>query len=144
VKTLRHQEFDLELDTDKPYKSFQDRINLHRDELVALIKRLKREGKRIHVYGASTKGNTILQWCNLDSRVIECAAERNPDKYGAFTLGTDIPIVSEAESRKRKPDYYLVLPWHFKEEFLKREKATLDAGIGFIFPLPTIEIIQRS
>jgi SAM-dependent methyltransferase len=143
LKKLRQSEFDLELDTDKPYKSFQDRINLHRDELTALIKKLKQSGQHIHIYGASTKGNTILQWCNLDNRIIDYAAERNPEKYGASTLGTDIPIISEAESRKMKPDYYLVLPWHFKEEFLKREKATLDQGIGFIFPLPTIEVIRK-
>ncbi len=143
LRKLRQSEFDLELDMDKPYKMFQDRINFHRDELVVLLKRLRREGKRIHIYGASTKGNTILQWCNLDSRIIDCAAERNPDKYGAFTLGTDIPIVSEAESRAMKPDYYLVLPWHFKEEFMRREKATLEQGTGFIFPLPTIEVITK-
>ena len=87
-----------------------------------------REGKRIHIYGASTKGNTILQWCGIDNRLVEFAAERNPDKYGARTLGTDIPIVSEEESRRRKPDYYLVLPWHFREEFLEREKAMLAAA----------------
>jgi len=143
IKKLRQYEFDLELDTDKPYKSFQDRINLHRDELVALLKRLKREGKRLHIYGASTKGNTILQWCNLDNRIIDYAAERNAHKYGAFTLGTDIPIISEAASRAMKPDYYLVLPWHFREEFMKREKGTLEQGTGFIFPLPTIEVIQK-
>jgi hypothetical protein len=74
--------------------------------------------------------------------MIECAAERNPDKYGATTLGTDIPIVSEAESRARRPDYYLVLPWHFREEFLEREQEMLRAGIGFIFPLPEIEIVK--
>jgi 2-polyprenyl-3-methyl-5-hydroxy-6-metoxy-1,4-benzoquinol methylase len=143
LKRLRQSEFDLELDTDKPYKSFQDRINLHRDELVALLKQIKREGKRIHIYGASTKGNTILQWCNLDNRIIDCAAERNPDKYGASTLGTDIPIVSEAESRQMNPDYYLVLPWHFKEEFMRREKVALEKGTGFIFPLPTIDVIKE-
>src|SRR5437870_9289391 len=142
LKQLRNDEFDLELDTDKPYKSFQDRINLHRDELVTLLKKFKREGKRIHIYGASTKGNTILQWCNLDNRMIDYAAERNPDKYGAFTLGTEIPIISEAESRAMNPDYYLVLPWHFKEEFLERERETLSKGIGLIFPLPTIETIK--
>ena len=75
--------------------------------------------------------------------MIDYAAERNPDKYGAFTLGTDIPIISEAESRAMKPDYYLVLPWHFKEEFVRREKAMLDQGTGFIFPLPTIEVVKR-
>jgi hypothetical protein len=107
-----------------------------------MLKTLKKEGKSIHIYGASTKGNTILQWCGIDNRIIDYAAERNPDKYGAYTLGTDIPIISEAESRAMNPDYYLVLPWHFKEEFLKREEETLKSGVGMIFPLPTVEIIK--
>ena len=140
LRTLRRQEFDLELDTDKPYRNFQSRIDRHRDELSALLKKLKGEGKQIHIYGASTKGNTILQWCGIDKSIITVAAERNPDKYGARTLGTDIPIVSEAESRAMRPDYYLVLPWHFKEEFLQREADSLRQGIKFIFPLPNIEI----
>ncbi len=110
---------------------------------ISLLKKLKKNGKRIHIYGASTKGNTILQWCGIDKRMIDVAAERNPDKYGARTLGTDIPIVSEAESRAMNPDYYLVLPWHFKEEFIEREKGTLERGIALIFPLPTIEIIRK-
>ncbi|WP_449416981.1 class I SAM-dependent methyltransferase [Phormidium nigroviride] len=142
IKLLRQAEFDMELDTDKPYKNFQDRINVHKDELISMLKKLKKEGKSIHIYGASTKGNTILQWCGIDNRIVDVAAERNPDKYGAYTLGTDIPIVSEADSRAMKPDYYLVLPWHFKEEFLKREEATLKSGVGLIFPLPNLEIIK--
>jgi SAM-dependent methyltransferase len=142
IKLLRQEEFDLELDTDKPYKNFQDRINVHKEELISMLKKLKKEGKSIHIYGASTKGNTILQWCGIDNRIVDVAAERNPDKYGAFTLGTDIPIVSEADSRAMKPDYYLVLPWHFKEEFLKREEETLKSGVGLIFPLPNVEIIK--
>jgi len=143
IKAMRQEEFDLELDTDKPYRHFQDRINVHKEELNSLLRKLKKEGKKIHIYGASTKGNTILQWCGIDHRIIDCAAERNPDKYGAMTLGTDIPIVSEEKSRSMKPDYYLVLPWHFKEEFLERERETLERGIGLIFPLPTIEIIRK-
>ncbi len=142
IKLLRQTEFDLDLDTDKPYKHFQDRINVHKEQLLSLLKMLKKEGKSIHIYGASTKGNTILQWCGIDNRIIDVAAERNPDKYGAYTLGTDIPIVSEADSRAMKPDYYLVLPWHFKEEFLKREQETLNSGVGLIFPLPNLEIIK--
>jgi SAM-dependent methyltransferase len=141
ILQMHQEEFDLELDTDKPYKYFQERINVHREELLSLLKKLKKEGKRIHIYGASTKGNTILQWCGVDNRIIDFAAERNPDKYGAYTLGTDIPIISEAESRAMKPDYYLVLPWHFKQEFVEREQETLAQGTSFIFPLPTIEII---
>jgi SAM-dependent methyltransferase len=143
MQALHQEEFDLELDTDKPYKNFQDRVNIHKEELIALLKKLKKEGKRIHIYGASTKGNTILQWCGIDNRIIDVAAERNPDKYGAHTLGTDIPIISEAESRAMRPDYYLVLPWHFKEEFVEREKETLNKGIGLIFPLPKVEIVKN-
>ncbi|MDA1330188.1 MAG: hypothetical protein O3B43_03860, partial [Chloroflexi bacterium] len=71
------------------------------------------------------------------------AADRNPDKDGARTIGTDIPIVSEEKSRAMKPDYYLVLPWHFRDEFLDREKVFLNEGGGFIFPLPAIEIIKH-
>ena len=141
VKQLRQEEFDLELDTDKPYRNFQNRIDAHRDELTRLLKKLKKKGQRIHVYGASTKGNTILQWCGIDHRIVDVAAERNPDKYGARTLGTNIPIVSEQESRAMNPDCYLVLPWHFKEEFMQREAATRRKGVKFIFPLPSVEIL---
>jgi cyclopropane fatty-acyl-phospholipid synthase-like methyltransferase len=144
LKILRQQEFDMELDTDRPYKNFQDNINLHRKELTSLLKNLKRQGKKIHTYGASTKGNTILQFCGIDNTIIDYAADRNPDKYGAHTLGTNIPIISEEESRAMKPDYYLVLPWSFKEEFLKREKKTIDSGISMIFPFPEIEIVQKN
>jgi hypothetical protein len=68
IKLLRQEEFDRELDTDKPYKKFQDRINVHKDQLTSLLKMLQKEGKSVHVYGASTKGNTILQWCGIDNR----------------------------------------------------------------------------
>jgi 2-polyprenyl-3-methyl-5-hydroxy-6-metoxy-1,4-benzoquinol methylase len=144
IKILHQREFDLKLDTDEPYEKFQNRVNVHKEQLTALLKELKAKGKKIHIYGASTKGNTILQWCGIDGRIIDVAAERNPDKYGARTLGTDIPIVSEEESRAMQPDYYLVLPWHFKAEFLEREKETIEKGVGFIFPLPSIDIVKLS
>lgn len=143
IASLRRKEYDLELDTDKPYNNFQERIDTHKKELKSLLQKLKRQGKKIHIYGASTKGNTILQWCDIDNAIIDYAAERNPDKYGAMTLGTEIPIISEAESRAMKPDYYLVLPWHFKGEFLVREKEMIDRGVGFIFPLPSVQVIKR-
>jgi len=143
INQIRGQEFDLALDTDAPYIEFQKRIEKEKEALRSLLVNLKTEGKRIHIYGASTKGNTILQFCGIDEQIIDCAAERNPDKYGARTLGTNIPIVSEAESRAMNPDYYLVLPWHFKAEFVEREQEMLDRGTGFIFPLPTIEIVKK-
>jgi len=84
-----------------------------------------------------------LQWCGLDNTVIDYASDRNSDKDGAMTIGTNIPIINEEASRAMRPDYYLVLPWHFRDEFLEREKGFLDQGVGFIFPLPTIEIVKR-
>ena len=142
MNEVRQKEFDLELDTDKPYVAFQYRIEKVKNDLHNLLLKLKKEGKKVHLYGASTKGNTILQWCDINNMLVEYAAERNPDKYGASTLGTNIPIISEAESRAMNPDYYLVLPWHFKTEFIEREKAMLEKGTGFIFPIPTIEIYK--
>jgi 2-polyprenyl-3-methyl-5-hydroxy-6-metoxy-1,4-benzoquinol methylase len=143
LNETRQKEFDLELDTDAPYKAFWERIVRIKNDLYNLLSKLKSEGKRVHIYGASTKGNTILQWCNIDNSIIEYAAERNPDKYGAKTLGTNISIISEAESRAMNPDYYLVLPWHFKGEFVEREKESIQKGVGFIFPLPKIEILKK-
>jgi len=143
LAACRHAEFELALDTDEPYLAFQRRVEALRDELRDLVRTLRADGKRIHVYGASTKGNTILQYCGIGREHVECAADRNPEKHGARTLGTDIPIVSEEESRAGRPDYYLVLPWHFRSEFLERERATLERGCGLIFPLPKVEIVRR-
>ncbi|MEO6405774.1 MAG: class I SAM-dependent methyltransferase [Ferruginibacter sp.] len=143
INEIRHKEFDLELDTEKPYLDFQKRIEKLKVDLHSLLVKLKSEGKKVHIYGASTKGNTILQWCDIDQTLVEYAAERNPDKYGAMTLGTHIPIISEEESRAMNPDYYLVLPWHFKAEFMEREKEALNKGTGFIFPVPVVEVYKK-
>jgi SAM-dependent methyltransferase len=137
----RQAEFELALDTDKPYLAFQGRIEGIRDKLMALLRAIHMKGETVHIYGASTKGNTLLQWCGIDRNLVECAADRNPDKHGAMTLGTNIPIVSEEQSRAKKPDYYLVLPWHFKKEFLERERTTIKAGTRMIFPLPEVSVI---
>jgi hypothetical protein len=141
VAAVRQNEVGLGLDTDAPYADFQRRIERCREDLNALVRGLVAQGKRVHLYGASTKGNTILQWCGLDHSLIEAASDRNPQKDGARTLGTDIPILSEEASRAMKPDAYLVLPWHFRAEFLEREAAARAEGVKFIFPLPDIEIV---
>ena len=107
-----------------------------------LITKLKSQNKKIHIYGASTKGNTILQYCGINNKLIQFAADRNIEKKGLKTLGTNISIISEADSRKLKPHYYLALPWHFRKEFIKREKKFLNKGGKFIFPLPKVEVIS--
>jgi SAM-dependent methyltransferase len=142
IKQLRLREFEMELDTARPYDEFNRRIESLRSETRRLLYDIHRTGKRIHVYGASTKGNVLLQWYGLDRIIIEAAADRNSDKEGASTLGTEIPIISEEKSREIKPDYYLVLPWHFKKEFLEREYETIKRGTNFIFPLPKLDVID--
>jgi len=123
--------------------AFQERIDRLKEELNRTLFEIRARGERIHLYGASTKGNVLLQWYGINRVIVDCAADRNPQKEGAATIGTDIPIVSEEASRAAKPDYYLVLPWHFKKEFLERERDTILAGTKMIFPLPEVEIITK-
>ncbi len=144
IDQLRKSEFDLCLDTSKPYEEFHARICKVRDQLTRFIVSALKNGEEIHVYGASTKGNTLLQWCGLDNKHITRAADRNPNKHGAYTLGTNIMIISEEESRAMRPDWYLVLPWHFREEILMRENETIMKGTGMIFPLPEFKAIKVS
>ncbi len=142
IQRIRLREFELALDTDTPYEAFRNNISELKENMSSLLSGIRQQGGRIHVYGASTKGNVLLQWYELDNSIIEAAADRSPYKEGGKTLGTNIPIISEEQSRKSAPDYYLVLPWHFKYEFLKREYETIKNGTTFIFPLPQIELVN--
>lgn len=141
VDTLLNKEMEDELDTLKPYKNFSRDIEHIKNQLKTVISGLGEQGGTVYGYGASTKGNVILQYCGLDSRDIGCIADRNPEKWGHFTPGTHIPIVSEDAARKQKPDYFLVLPWHFKPEIVSREKKFTDKGGRLIFPLPTLHVV---
>lgn len=123
------------------YTAFRDRALRHREALTALLRDVNARGEKIFGYGASTKGNVILQFCGLTSRDLPCIAEVNEDKFGAFTPGTGIPIVSESEARAQKPAYFLVLPWHFREGIVRREQDYLRSGGKLVFPLPEIEIV---
>jgi hypothetical protein len=141
VESALHSEEKSGLDSTLPYRAFKERVLHVRDELYRLLSAEKAKGKSIYIYGASTKGNVLLQFCNIDSTLITAAADRNPEKWGRQTPATEIPIISEEEARKAKPDYFLVLPWHFRREFIQRERAFLSRGGRFIFPLPDIEIV---
>ncbi len=94
-------------------------------------------------YGASTKGNVILQLCGITPELLPAIAEVNEEKYGCFTPGTRIPIISEADAESRKPDYLLVLPWHFRDNICERESAFLRRGGKLIFPMPRIEVVAQ-
>jgi hypothetical protein len=141
INWLLEQENRMGLNTPQPYLAFQERVLRHKEDLQRLIQALNADGKKILGYGASTKGNVVLQYCGLTAADIPAIAEVNADKFGCVTPGTHIPIISEAEARAMKPDYFLVLPWHFKTGILQREKEFLQSGGQFIFPFPEIEII---
>ena len=121
--------------------AFVARVNENRDKCLAFIKAKVGEGKTVYVYGASTKGNVILQYYGLDSKLITAAAEKSPEKWGKYTVGTGIPIISEEQARAEQPDYFLVLPWGFFDEFYAREVNWRKKGGKFIVPLPEFRIV---
>ena len=131
------------LHTLAPYEAFRSRVFHHRDALLALLADLSRQGASVLGYGASTKGNVILQFCGITTAQIPFIAEVNPDKFGKITPGTHIPIVSEAEAHAMKPDCLLVMPWHFRDNLVQREAAYLQRGGRMIFPLPEIQIVGQ-
>lgn len=145
LESLKQWEQKPENDITNPknWKIFQEKINSLKQNLVSFLKIEKSKGKKIVGLGASTKGNTLLQYCGLDSTLIDCISERSPVKWGRRTVGTNIPIVSEEEARSRKPDYMLVLPWHFVSEITQRENEYLSNGGKLIIPCPKFTIISK-
>lgn len=142
IYRLKKAEFEARLDTEAPYRAFGAMVERIRAELAPLIAKLRSSGKSIYGYGASTKGNVILQYCGVGPTHVTAIADRNPAKWGTRTLGTNIPIVSEDEMRQAKPDFLLVLPWHFMSEFRAREEVFCARGGKFIVPVPKVEIVS--
>ena len=124
-----------------PILALKARINSLRDDVLEFLSSARQQGKLVHGYGASTKGNTLLQFFGITPELMPAIAERNEEKFGCRTPGTNIPIISEEESRAARPDYYFVLPWHFRDAFLKREREFIERGGRFVFPLPNLEIV---
>jgi hypothetical protein len=141
INWLLSQEEEMGLFSPKPFREFEDRVFHHRRSLLNLVESIVESGKTIFGYGASTKGNVLLQFCGLNSNLIPFIADVNEQKFGKMTPGTFIPIISEKEAKAMKPDYFLVLPWHFKASILAREKEFTKNGGKFLFPFPEIEII---
>ncbi len=142
VESILSHEDKLALNNPQTYADFFENMDALRKETVAFIKQEKAKGKKIWGYGASTKGNTLLQWYGIDETLLDGIAERQEAKFGLKTQGSNIPIYSEAEMRAAKPDYLLVLPWHFIDSFVAREQEYLKSGGAFIVPCPRFEIIR--
>jgi hypothetical protein len=143
VKSLLEYEKSLNLLKPQPYLDFFDRVKRNKEKTLELLRDIKGQGKTVLGYGASTKGNTLLQFYGITPDLIPAIAERSPEKLGKKTIGTGIPIISEEEARSRKPDYLFVFPWHFVDSFRTREQQLLRAGTQMIVPLPYLQIIKN-
>lgn len=142
LNQYRKKETILKLDDNHIYKTLITNINKSKDLTVSFLRSERLKGKLIHGYAASTKGNTTLQYYGITSEIIEAIADRNPEKWGKLTAGSNIPVISEAQSRLKKPDYYFVLAWHFIDSFVQREIEFLRRGGKFIISMPEFKIID--
>ncbi len=126
----------------KLMKGFIKRVERNKKVIVDFVNKKNKKNKRIYLYGASTKGNTVLQYYGLNHKKIPFAAERSPEKWGKYTIGTGVKIISEDKARKLNPDYFFVTPWGFVKEFIKRESKWLKKGGSFIIPFPKFKLVK--
>lgn len=143
VHKFRHYELEMGYDKLDVFINFKKNIEKQKRKMLDFLEKAQKERKKVYGYGASTKGNVLLQYCGITSKDIIAIAEVNEDKFGCVTPGTGIPIISENEAKKDEPDYFIVLPWHFRENILEKEKNYMEQRkCAFVFPLPTFEIVQ--
>lgn len=141
INKILEEENKYNIKDKQTYNNFIKGCNNELKKLTDFIKYINDNDKKAYLYGASTKGNCILQYCNITEKQVKYAVERNPDKIGLST-NTGIEIIDEETMRKDPPEYLIVLPWHFKNEIIEREKEYLDKGGQLIFYFPTFEIIS--
>jgi len=139
----QEKEKEMKLDTIKPYEDFAKRISYIKERIMFFLRKERAKGMTIGGTGASTRGNTILQYFGITPDLISCIADANPDKWGLKTVGSLIPIISIDEMKEINPDYQLVLIWHLYKGLLDKEKEYLDNGGKFILPLPEFKVISK-
>jgi hypothetical protein len=141
IKAIIQEEEDGGFNQLAVYEEFKMKVLRHKQDLLEFVAGLRKAGKKVFGYGASTKGNVILQYCGLTAADIPYIAEVNENKFGRVTPGTNIPIISEKEAKALRPHHFMVLPWHFKEHIINREAQYLSDGGNLIFPLPRLEVL---
>jgi len=143
VISLMEQEKNHNIHSTAAFQSFQENVERQKTDLIKLLQELKKAGKTVVGYGASTKGNVILQYCGISTDLLPFIGDITPFKDGTYTPGTKIPIISMEKVKAMNPDYFLVLPWGFRNDILLREKdGVLNHGSKMIFPLPFVEIVS--
>ena len=124
-------------------KKFIRRVELNKKKCLTFLTKAVKKGLKVFIYGASTKGNTLLQYYGINHKLIKFAAERSPEKWEKYTVGSGVKIISENKARKLNPDYFFVMPYAFIKEFIKREKKWLKKGGKFILPYPNFKVINK-
>ncbi len=140
IDKILDNENNLGLNSEKAFNDFKFQVQNQREALLNFLNDAKKAGKRVCALGASTKGNVLLQYYNIDSKLIESIGEVNTDKFGCFTPGTIIPIISEDEMLESNPDYIIILPWHFRSFFESLPKLK---GRNLVYPLPNFQIVSN-
>ena len=139
VQEILDDEQEKGLDTLVPYQGFSERVAKTRSDLLELIENANARDATVAALGASTKGNVTLQYCGLTSKEVTCVGEVNSEKFGCYTPGSCIPIIPESELLASKPDYIIVLPWHFRKFFISNKNLS---GMKLVFPLPNVEVVE--
>jgi hypothetical protein len=144
VANLRQKELEAGYDDRQVYADYAQEIGALKKELVTLLKRETKAGKRIYIYGASTRGLVVLQYCGITNKLIAAAVDKNSDKWGKYIVGTGIRVIPFEDYRKNQPDCLLVLPYQFKREIIDQEREFLLKGGKMIFALPTVQVVTKN
>ena len=142
IKLGKYLQAEQALTTTKPYEKFRNRVMNHRDEVRHFLQLMKDSGKKVYGYGASTKGNIVLNYCNINKDLLPYISDRNPEKHGLITPGAAIPIISHEQMRADVPDYLFVLVWHFRNEIIRDERMYLEQGGKLVFSLPRLHVVD--
>lgn len=134
LQELRQNEKNTGINKLETYKAFANRIPRRKEEILEYLNRAKKAGKTIYGMGAPVKGNTLLNYCEIGAKHLDCLVEKNPLRRGLYSPGMHLPIVIEGEFVKQ-PDIYFVLAWNFKNEILARYRSLLSQGVEFYFPI---------
>ncbi|NOT47446.1 MAG: class I SAM-dependent methyltransferase [Acidobacteria bacterium] len=131
------------LTTQETFENFAEKTRNTREKLYSLLESLKAEGKSIAAYGAPAKGNTLLNYCGIDTRLLDFAVDKNPLKVGLFTPGAHLQVLPVSAVLERQPDYLLILAWNFASEIMQQQSEFEARGGRFIIPIPEPRIVEK-